>query len=508
MTESSSSSNKRIAKNTVMLYIRMLLSMIVGLYTSRVVLHILGVEDYGIYGVVGGVVGLLGFLNSSMSGATSRFLTYEIGRGNKERLEKTFSSALIVHCLIAVFVLIVAETIGLWYVCTNLNLPEERMTAALWAYQFSIISAMSNIIMVPYNSCIIAHEKMDVYAYFEILNVSLKLLIVYLLVIGNVDKLILYSGLMVIVSIVIMMVYRAYCVRHFSECHFYYLWEKEFIKPLLSFSGWNLFGNFGSIMGHQGTNLVINSFFGVAMNASASIALSVSGIVTQFASNAMTAFRPPIIKLYANQEIKDMQSLTLLALKIVLFLYTLVAVPVFVELDYVLSLWLVEVPVMTACFCRILLISIFFETMRYIIIIDLHASGKVKLVSAISGMFFSLSPAILYCLYSLEFPVHSSFYIIAVTNVLLLLINVAIAKHYIPMIDSWKYYMTILLIVILAAISLMLMLYIKLILEESFFSLCFIILFSVLVQSFFFFTFCLSHYQRKRVFSYLKAKYL
>ena len=274
--QDTTSNNKRIAKNTIMLYIRMFISMVVGLYTSRVVLATLGVEDYGIYGVVGGVGAMMGFLNASMSGATSRFLTFELGRGDKDRLAKTFSSALIVHIAIAIIVFILAETVGLWFLCNKLNIPEGRMEAAHWVYQFSILATMLSITQVPYNATIIAHEKMDVYAYMEILNVTLKLLIVYLLTIGDFDKLKLYAVLTFAVSLIIMMIYRIYCLRHFKESRFHWVWDKTYLTPLLSFSGWNLYGNFGGIAGNQANNFVINSFFGVVMNAAASVAFTVS----------------------------------------------------------------------------------------------------------------------------------------------------------------------------------------------------------------------------------------
>ena len=241
--QDTTSNNKRIAKNTIMLYIRMFISMVVGLYTSRVVLATLGVEDYGIYGVVGGVVGMMGFLNASMSGATSRFLTFELGKGDKERLAKTFSSALIVHIAIAIIVFILAETVGLWFLCNKLNIPEGRMEAAHWVYQFSILATMLSITQVPYNATIIAHEKMDVYAYMEILNVTLKLLIVYLLTIGDFDKLKLYAVLTFAVSLIIMMIYRIYCLRHFKESRFHWVWDKTYLTPLLSFSGWSIYGD-------------------------------------------------------------------------------------------------------------------------------------------------------------------------------------------------------------------------------------------------------------------------
>lgn len=461
MSNQTTENNKRIAKNTIMLYLRMFLTMVVGLYTSRVVLQTLGVEDYGIYGVVGGVVGMLGFLNSAMSGATSRFLTFELGRGDQERLQKTFSSAMIVHMIIAVIVFLVAETVGLWYVMNKLVIPDGREPAAIVVYQFSIFSSILSVTQVPYNSSIIAHEKMDVYAYVEILNVILKLLIVYLLVIGDFDKLILYSALYFATSFIVMMVYRVYSLRNFAESKFHWIWNNEYLKPLLSFSGWNLFGNFGYIVGNHASNLVINSFFGVVMNAAAGVALTVSGIVTQFASNAMTAFRPPITKLYAQGKVIEMQSLTLLALKAIMILYTIVAIPVFLECDYLLSLWLVEVPLHASMFCRIMLVSIFFETMCQILTINTHASGNVKLVSAFSGTLFCIAPLIVYTLYRFGFPVEWTFFVLAFNNALRLVVYLFILKVYIPQINKVQYFKTILSTILASAFTLITVYYIQ-----------------------------------------------
>ena len=246
MTEISSN-NKRIAKNTVMLYIRMGLGMVVSLYTSRVVLQTLEVEDYGIYGVVGGVVAMFSFLNSTMAGATSRFLTFEMGKGDKERLKDTFSSALIIHIGIALLVLILAETVGLWFLNNKLVIPEGRMGAAHWVFQFSVLGMFVGFTQVPYNATIIAHEKMDIYAYIELLHVFFKLGIVYLLVIGNFDKLILYALLTFVVNVIIAMIYRIYCIRHYEESKFRFIWKKDIFRPMLSFSGFNLFVNVSSI---------------------------------------------------------------------------------------------------------------------------------------------------------------------------------------------------------------------------------------------------------------------
>ena len=453
-------STRRIAKNAVMLYIRMFLTMIVGLYTSRVVLSTLGVEDYGTYGVVGGVVAMLGFLNASMSGATSRFLTFELGRGDQKRLADTFSSALIVHIGIALVVLVVSETVGLWFLTHKLVIPEGRMAAAHWVFQLSILSAMLGITQVPYNAAIIAHEKMDVYAYVEILNVTLKLLIVYLLTIGNFDKLILYAILMFAVSALIIVVYRIYCIRHFRESHFHWLWDKSILKPLLSFSGWNLYGNMGGVFQQQGTNFVVNFFFGVVMNAAVSIGLTVANVVNQFAANVMLAFRPQIIKKYSVGDKEGMSSLSILAIKTIMFIYCLVAIPVFLEVENLLAIWLVEVPDYAAVICRLFLISIFFETIRYLLIIDIHATGNVKLVSIIAGTVLISVPFVTYLLFYMGMNVKTAFILIIIANAFLCLTNVVLVRYYCG-ISITPFVNAIVRVLVTSALALALCLFIK-----------------------------------------------
>lgn len=451
---------RRIAKNALMLYIRMFLTMVVGLYTSRVVLHTLGVEDYGIYGVVGGVVAMLGFLNASMSGATSRFMAFELGRGDKKRLTETFSSAMIVHVGIALIVFILAETVGLWFMTHKLVIPEGRMTAAHWVYQCTIMGAMLGITQVPYNATIIAHERMGVYAYVEILNVTLKLLIVYLLVIGNFDKLKLYAVLGLAVSIIIITVYRIYCIRNFEETRFHFIWKPDQLKPLISFSAWNLYGNFGGVFQQQGTNFVINFFFGVVMNAAVSIGLTVANVVNLFASNVMVAFRPQIIKYFSQGKKEEMRDLTIMALKLIMFIFSLVGVAVFVVGDNLLDLWLVEVPEHSVTICRLFLISIFFETIRYILIIDIHATGNVKLVSFTAGTTFVLVPFLIYGLFKLGMTVYVAVVVAIVANVLLGMVNVILVRHYVK-INVKPYILAIVQIVVASALSLLISFYIS-----------------------------------------------
>ena len=431
--------NRRIAKNAVMLYVRMFISMIVGFYTSRVVLDVLGVEDYGIYGVVGGVVAMWGFLNASMSGATSRFLTYELGRGDAKRLSETFSSALIVHMIIALIVFVLAETVGLWFLYNKLVIPEGRMTAAFWVYQLSIVSTMVGITQVPYSATIISHEKMDIYAYVEIVNVVLKLLIVYLLMIGNFDKLILYATLVFSVSMMIAMFYRYYCIRHYKETRFHWLWKKSILKPLISFSGWDLYGNGCVAVRQQGMAFLINMFFGVVYNAASSVASTVTGLIMGLVSNITLAYRPVIIKQYAQHDFGKMQSLMNNAAKVMLMLFGCMMVPCFLELPYLFSLWLVEVPPYAVVFCRLMLISTFAILVNTIVTIAIHATGNIKQLSFISGTTHLISIIVIYILYKVGLGVEMAYIVSIVSGVVILLTNVAILKMRIREFKVWPF---------------------------------------------------------------------
>lgn len=349
------------------------------------VLQTLGVEDYGINSVVGGVVAMFGFLNASMSGATSRFLTFEMRRGDFEKLRDTFSSALTIHIGIALVVLVVAETVGLWFLTNKLVIPEERMFAAHVVYQLSIVSMMVSVTQVPYNASIIAHEKMDVYAYVELLNVFLKLGIVYLLLIGNFDKLILYAVLVLSVSIIVAFTYRIYCLRKFEECHFRRVWRKDILKPMLSFSGWDLFGNMSHTARQQGTNFIVNIFCGPAMNAASGIATVVQGVLMGLVSNVITAFRPQIIKKYAQGDVSSMSVLMINASKLSILLFSILTIPMVFNLNTIFSLWLVEVPAKAVEICRIVIMANIITLLNLILIIPIHATGKIKYLSFIGG---------------------------------------------------------------------------------------------------------------------------
>lgn len=424
--------NRRIAKNATFLYLRLLISIIVGLFTSRVVLSTLGIDDYGIYSVVGGIVATMGFLNTSMAGATSRFITVALGQNDTDRLKHTFASSMIIHFGIAISVIIIAETAGLWFLNNKLVMPADRMQAANWVYQFSIISAAIGITQVPYNACIIAHERMEVYAYIEILNSALKLIIVYMLVIGSHDRLIMYGLLSMAVAIVIAVCYRFFCIRHFNECKVRLHWDTATIKPLLSFSGWDLYGNMCVTARTHGTNFLINMFYGVALNAASGIATTVNGIVGGLCTNITQAFRPQIIKCYANGNIVQSQQHINNSTTYTLLLLGCIGIPIITEAEYLLSLWLGNTPDYAVIFCQILIMQSFFGLANNSITALIHATGRIKGISLISGSLFIACLPATYFAFRNHADAQWAYWSMGVSTLLIYISNIVIAKRQVP----------------------------------------------------------------------------
>lgn len=298
-------SNRKIAQNTLLLYFRMIIVIIIGLYTSRIILRTLGVNDFGIYNVVGGIVAMLAFLNAAMVSSTQRYISFEIGTGNLDKLKKIFCTSVQIHITLAFIIFIIAETLGLWFINSYLNISSDRMNAANWVYQCSIITLMLTIISVPYNSCIVAHEHMKTYAYISILEAVLKLLIVYLLLIINYDKLVVYAILITCVALIIRIIYGVYCNRCFEECKYHILFDKTLFKDMFSFAGWSVLGNLGFSARDHGQNIILNIFFGAAINAARGIALQVNGIISNFSNNFTMSLNPQITKLYASGDIDN-----------------------------------------------------------------------------------------------------------------------------------------------------------------------------------------------------------
>lgn len=404
---SSSESNKRIVKNTIFLYIRMLLILIISLYTSRVVLNTLGVEDYGIYNIVGGIIVLFSFLNSSLASATQRFLNFELGRNDISKVKNVFSASLQAHILITFIILVLCESIGLWIVNTQLNLPIGRMNAAIWTYHLSIITFCISIIRIPFNAAIIASERMNFYAYISIIEALSKLGVIYLLQIVGIDKLILYAILQGLVCLLITIAYIQYSVKNFNYISFNLKVNKPQLKGILSFSGWSCYGNLSNIAAGQGLNLLLNLFFGVTVNAAMGIANQVSSTVYGFVANFQTAFNPQLVKLYSADKKEDMKLLIYRASRISYFLLLLIALPLLFNTKPVLYIWLNQIPEYAIIFCQLILIDQFFYALSGPLWISAQARGKIASYMMAVGNFNISTLIISYILLKLDCPATS-----------------------------------------------------------------------------------------------------
>ena len=383
--------NKRIAKNTLFLYARMLLIMAVTLYTSRVVLRVLGVEDFGIYNVVGGVVSILGFFISSLSNVTQRYMNIGLGKQDLLETEHAFRQSVTLMVVLSIIVLLFGETLGLWFVYHQLVIPAERLQAAVWVYQFSLISIISAINQVPLMGAIVAHERMSIYAYLGLFEAISRLIIVLLLGFWNsIDSLFLYGMLTTLVSLSVWSLYAIYCVRSFSECRFCFYWNRSLVKEMSRFIGQNLFGCFAWSAGVQGTNILLNLFFGPTVNAARAISVQVSTVVNRFTENIMTAVKPQIIKSYASGDKDYMITLILKSSKYAYFLAAIIAIPIMVEIKFVLKLWLGQVPEYTVSFTRLVLCESLIGVFIPSLWIAANATGRIK-NSQVYGRLFTLS---------------------------------------------------------------------------------------------------------------------
>lgn len=380
--------NKRIVKNTMFLYFRMLFMMAVSLYTSRMTLSILGVVDYGIYNVVGGVVAMFSIISGSLSVAISRYITFELGTGNKERLNILFSTSITIQIILAIIICVIAEIVGVWFLNNKMNIPVDRLYAANWVFQCSIFTFLINLISVPYNATIIAHEKMSAFAYISILEVSLKLILVYMLYFSPFDKLIVYSVSFVVLATVIRLVYGYYCKRHFEEAHFRFIINKKLIREMMGFVGWAFFGNGVVVLKDQGSNVLLNLFCGPIVNAAQGIATQVNIAVVGLVSNFMIAVNPQITKSYSSGDIYYMHNLIIKSGKLSFFILLLFFFPLCVNIDYILSLWLVEVPEHTSSFIVLILLYSLLDCFGNPLVTGVLAQGNIKRYEILLTMFY------------------------------------------------------------------------------------------------------------------------
>lgn len=407
----------------------MILTMLVSLYTVRVVLNTLGVVDYGIFNVVGGIVALFSFLSSTMASASQRFFAFELGRNDIPQLKRTFSLSVTIFVIISVVILLLAETIGLWILNTQMVIPQDRIEAANWIYQFSIFSFIVTIMTIPYNAAIIAHENMAVYAYISIVEVVVKLVIVYLLVLFSFDKLKLYGGLMFITTCIITLIYRTICKRKYNESHYQFHWDKGLFKALISYSGWNLFGAVAGVMNNQGINILLNMFFGPVVNAARGIAYQVSYAVNQFVMNFFTAVSPSIIKYYAADEREKMLKLVFQSSKFSYFLLLLLSMPFLLETNYILTVWLKNVPEYVVLFTRLVIINALIDSLTYSMQTAAQATGRIKLYQSIVGGTMLLNLPISFVFLKLGFPPQVTMYASIVISFICLFLRLWLLRN-------------------------------------------------------------------------------
>jgi len=383
----------------------------ISLYTSRVILEELGVSDYGIYNLLAGILTMIGFFNAAMSSATQRYLSYDIGQEDYPRLKKTFSATLTIHIGIAFLGLVIAETVGLWYVNKVMVFPEEKWGVVNIVYQFSILTFLLSIIQVPYNALIIAHERMKVYAYMSILEAILKLGTVFVLMLATQNKLIIFAILTFCVSLIIRIGYQIFCRLQFKESKYSFEYDKTYFLELISYSGWSLFGNIAVLAKVQGVNMLLNLFFGLVINASYAITNQLVNAINLVVSNLQMAFNPQIIKNYSQGNLEETARLVIQGAKISFFLSLVIIMPVLLNTEYILQLWLKEVPFNTVLFVQLALIGVLIESLSGTLIIGVQATGNIKWYQIILGIIIFLNLPIAYLFFKLNYGAYFAFLI-------------------------------------------------------------------------------------------------
>lgn len=423
------SSKRRLVQNTAVLYLRTLITMVISLFTSRVILQNLGVEDYGIYTVVGGFVSMFAIISSTLTGTTQRYLTYEIGKKENSDPQRVFGISMNIHILLSVVIVLLLETVGLWFLNNKLIINPERLTAANWVYQFSIISFVVNIISTPYNAVIIAHEKMKAFAYISLFEVVLKLIIVYMLVITPWDRLCVYAFLLLLVSLLIRAIYGVYCGRHFSESKYKYYKGKELYKEMFTFASMNFIGASADILCNQGVDVILNLFAGVTANAARGIANSVQGAVSKFVSDFTTAIKPQIMKEYAAGNISTSLDLCYMGSRFSFFLMLFFGLPISINAPYILNLWLGMEPEYTADFLKLTLLMASIMVLSYNVTTIILANGNLKSFTFWIGLVRIAMLPIIYVTLKLGPAPQIAYLVIALFEFLALIVRLLVTQR-------------------------------------------------------------------------------
>lgn len=430
MTNLTSNSNKRIVKNTMFMYMRMLLIMVVSLFTSRVILKTLGEQDFGIYNIVGGVVVMFTFISNAMASGTQRHLSYELGKPNGD-VPTIFSACLKIHIYLAFIIFILAETIGLWFVNTKMNLPNERMDVVAWIYQFSIVSCMISIIQTPFTAAILSYEKMSFYAYLSIYDVLMKLGILYILMELAFDKLMLYGLLLLVIQITTFVIYAIYCHAKLHDIRIVKVKDSTLYKKLLSFSVWALFGAFANVGYQQGVNIIVNLFYGVTLNAAVGIANQVNSAVMQFVSGFQQALNPQLIQAEASKDRQRQLSLILKSSKFSFLIMMCIAYPLIMNLDYVLHLWLDSYPAYTRDICMFIMLGALLETISGPLWVTIFATGNIKIYQIVISLILLLNLPLSYIAGNLGIPPQGMYIIRIVLFIVALVTRVCFLSKYI-----------------------------------------------------------------------------
>lgn len=398
--------NRRIIKNTAYLYVRMLLLMVVNLYTSRVVLHALGVQDYGVYNAVGGFISMFSMVSAALSTAISRYITFTLGENNSEKLRRIFSTSVILMMLLSLALIILSETLGIWFLNNKMTIPDSRMMAAHFVFQFSLVTFVINLLSVPYTAVLIAHERMSAFAYIGIIEGLAALGVALVLNYSSVDTLILYAFLMCLVSMIIRLIYGFYCKKHFDETQGKYVLDKEGLRDMLGFAGWNFIGVTSGVLRSQGINLLFNVYNGPAVNAARGLSMQIFNAVNKFSGSFYTSVQPQITKSYANEKRAAANKLACDSSRLAFYLLLLIGIPILSETDFLLRLWLHEIPPLTSDFVRIIVIFSFLEAFSQPLIYLMLATGKVRnyqiIVGSLNLLNFPVAWLILHLGYSPE----------------------------------------------------------------------------------------------------------
>ena len=431
MTDNSAN-NKRIAINTILLYIRMLFTMVISLYTSRVILQVLGADDFGIYNVVGGVVVLFSFLTNAMTSSTQRFLNYNLGLKNESKVSHIFNVSILTHFTIFLLVLLLSETVGLWFVMTQLNIPVGRETATMWVYQMSVVTTLIGIMVIPYRASIIAAERMSIFAYVSILEGALKLVVVLVLSYMSFDNLVMYSILLTLVAMLNFFIYQIECRRKLSFTKYHFVWDKSQYKEMMSFSSWYLFGGMAMVGAKQGINILINIFYNVAVNAAVGVANQVRNAVFGFITSFQTAFNPQIVKLYAAKDTEQLLALIYRSSKFSYYLLFIISFPILLFCKEILSIWLVNVPDYAVVFTQLVIIASFTEALSAPLWTAIGATGKVQKYQILVSLIVFLDVPLVYVAFKLGMHPTTAFVITLIIGVLAYLYRLFYIRKFVP----------------------------------------------------------------------------